>query len=100
MAIPVRKLIVAAKHGAVGILFVSFLNDPDPQKPIGSVINGKGEQMLNFPEIHIGLNVASDLFEGTSNTLKGLQTLIDSTKKPFLISGIFVKRLIRITINY
>jgi Zn-dependent M28 family amino/carboxypeptidase len=67
----------------VGILFVSFPNDPDPQKPIGSVIHGNGEQMLNFPEIHIALNVASELFEGTNHTLKELQTLIDSTKKPF-----------------
>ena len=33
---PREKAIVAAKHGAVGILFVSFPNDPDPQKPIGS----------------------------------------------------------------
>jgi aminopeptidase YwaD len=79
---PREKAIIAAKHGAVGILFVSLPNDPDPQKPIGSVINGKGEQMLNFPEIHIGLNVASALFNGTTRTLKELQTLIDSTKKP------------------
>ena len=83
---PREKAIVAAKHGAIGILFVSFPNDPDPQKPIGSVINGKGEQMLNFPEIHIALNVASDLFEGTGHTLKELQFLIDSTKKPFSLS--------------
>ena len=83
---PREKAIVAAKHGALGILFVSFPNDPDPQKPIGSVINGKGEQMLNFPEIHIALNVASDLFDGSSHTLKELQTLIDSTKKPFTLS--------------
>ena len=79
---PREKAIIAAKHGAVGILFVSFPNDPDPQKPIGSLINGKGEQMLNFPELHISLNVASDLFNGTTRTLKELQTLIDSTKKP------------------
>ena len=80
---PREKAIVAAKHGAVGILFVSFPNDPDPQKPIGSVINGKGEQMLNFPEIHIGLNIVSDLFDGSGHTLKELQILIDSTQKPF-----------------
>src|ERR1035437_4970067 len=83
---PREKAIVAAKHGAIGILFVSFPNDPDPQKPIGSLINGKGEQMLNFPEIHIDLNVASDLFEGSNHTLKELQTTIDSTKRPFPLS--------------
>lgn len=83
---PREKAIVAAKHGAVAILFVSFPNDSDPQKPIGSVISGKGEQMLNFPEIHVGLNVVSDLFEGTKHTLKELQTIIDSTKKPSSLS--------------
>jgi hypothetical protein len=82
---PREKAIIAAKHGAVGILFVSFPNDSVPQKPIGSVINGNGEQMLNFPELHISLNVASDLFNGTTRTLKEMQTLIDSTKKPFSI---------------
>jgi hypothetical protein len=83
---PREKAIVAAKHGAVGILFVSFPDDSIPQKPIGSLINGKGEQMLNFPEVHIGLNVASDLLEGTGYTLKELQALIDSVKKPFPLS--------------
>ena len=83
---PREKAIVASRHGAVGILFVSYPNDADPQKPIGSMINGKGEQMLNFPELHIALNVASDIFEGTNHTLKELQTLIDSTRKPFSLS--------------
>ena len=83
---PREKAIVGAKHGALGILFVSFPNDLDTQKPIGSLINGKGEQMINFPEIHVGLNVADILFEGISHTLKELQTLIDSTKKPFPLS--------------
>ena len=80
---PREKAIVAAKNGAVGILFVSFPNDPDPQKPIGSFIHGNGEQMINFPEIHIALNIASDLFDGSGHTLKELQFLIDSTKTPF-----------------
>ena len=83
---PREKAIVAAKHGAVGILFVSFPNDPDPQKPIGSLIHGEGEQMLNFPEVHVALNVADNLFYGSGHTLKELQTLIDSTKKSFSIN--------------
>lgn len=79
---PREKAIVAAKHGAVGILFVSFPNDPNPQKPIGSVIHGEGEQMTDFPEIHIDLTVADQLFEGSGYTLKELQTKIDQTKTP------------------
>jgi len=82
---PREKAIVAAKHGAIGILFVSFPNDTDPQKPIGSVIHGDGEQMINFPEIHIDLPVADELFDGSNHTLKEMQTKIDSTKKPFSI---------------
>ena len=39
-----EKAIVAANHGAIGILFTSFPNDAEPQRPIGSVIHGEGEQ--------------------------------------------------------
>jgi len=60
---PREKAIVAARHGAEGILFVSFPNDTEPQRPIGSVIAGEGEQMINFPEIHIDLPVADKLFD-------------------------------------
>jgi aminopeptidase YwaD len=80
---PREKAIVAAKHGAIGILFVSFPNDAEPQKPLGSVIHGEGEQMINFPELHIGLNIADSLFAECGFSLKELQTKIDSTKKPF-----------------
>lgn len=82
---PREKAIVAANHGAIGILFVSFPNDAEPQRPIGSVIHGEGEQMINFPEIHIDLPVADEIFIGSNRTLKDLQTLIDSTKKPYSI---------------
>jgi len=79
---PREKAIAAARHGAVGILFVSFPNDTNPQKPIGSVIHGEGEQMTDFPELHIDLPVADQLFEGSGYTLKELQTKIDQTKTP------------------
>lgn len=83
---PREKAIVAANHGAIGILFTSFPNDAEPQRPIGSVIHGEGEQMKNFPEIHIDLPVADDLFNGSSFTLKSLQTKIDSEKIPSSVS--------------
>ncbi len=82
---PREKAIVAANHGAIGILFVSFPNDAEPQRPIGSIIHGEGEQMINFPEIHIDLSAADEILSGSSRTLKDLQTLIDSTKKPYSI---------------
>lgn len=82
---PREKAIVAAKHGAIGILFVSFPNDEEPQKPIGSVIHGEGEQMVNFPELHIDLPVADVLFDGSGHSLNELQTKIDNSKSPFSI---------------
>ncbi|NMB80359.1 MAG: M20/M25/M40 family metallo-hydrolase [Ignavibacteria bacterium] len=82
---PREKAIVAAKHGAIGILFVSFPNDQEPQKPIGSVINGAGEQMIEFPELHIDLPVANVLFDGSGYSLKELQTTIDNSKSPFSV---------------
>ena len=82
---PREKAITAAKHGAVGILFVSFPNDPVPQKLIGSVLHGSGEQMTDFPQIHIELHVVDKLFESSGFTLKQLQSVIDSTRKPFSV---------------
>jgi len=63
-------------------LFVSFPNDKNPQKPIGSVLCGKGQQPADFPQLHIDLKVADDFFAGSGFTLKELQTIIDSTRKP------------------
>lgn len=83
---PREKSRIAYEHGALGILFVSFPNDAKPQKPIGSVISGNGEQIETFPQLHIDLSVAADFFQGSGYTLKDLQTRIDSTKQPFSIS--------------
>jgi hypothetical protein len=83
---PREKAAIAFKHGAKAVFFVSFPNDKEPQKPIGSVISGSGEQNINFPEVHIDLPVANDFFEGSGFTLKELQTKIDSSKKPFSVN--------------
>lgn len=96
---PREKAIVAAKHGAIGILFVSFPNDAHPQALIGSVINGQGEQMINFPELHIELNLANILFDGSGRTLKELQTLIDNEKKPYSM-GLLHNVEINVKTNY
>ena len=93
---PREKAIVAAKHGATGILFVSLPNDVEPQKPIGSMIAGAGEQMLNFPEVHIELYMADELFEGSGHTLKEMQTKIDAEKKP---SSIYLKNKIDMEVH-
>lgn len=93
---PREKAAIAFKHGAKAILFVSFPNDADPQKPIGSVISGNGEQNENFPELHIDLPVANDFFDGSDYTLKELQTKIDSLKKPCSVN---LKKYANIIVN-
>ncbi len=93
---PREKAAIAFNHGAKAILFVSFPNDPEPQKPIGSVISGSGEQNENFPELHIDLPVANDFFVGSGFTLKELQTKIDSLKKPFSVN---LKKFANVIVN-
>ncbi|GJQ63133.1 MAG: hypothetical protein SCALA702_21860 [Melioribacteraceae bacterium] len=79
---PREKSRIAREHGAKGILFVSLPNDKNPQAPILSVMAGEGQQDEEFPQLHVDLAVADDLFAGSGKTLKELQTLIDSTKEP------------------
>jgi len=82
---PRPKSIVAANHGAKAILFVSFPNDQNPRKPIGSVLHGSGQQLTDFPQLHIDLHVADDLFKNSGFTLTELQRKIDEEKKPFSV---------------
>ena len=94
-SLPREKARVALEHGAIGIMFVSFPNDSNPQEPIGSVMHGSGKQ-VGIPQIHVNLPVADDFFEGNSLSLMDLQTKIDSQKSTFSIAlkteaKIFVK---------
>lgn len=73
---------IAYKNGAVGIIFVSKPNDANPQKPIGSVMDGEGEQLENFPMIHINLPVAAEILLKADKDLKSIQTEIDDLKRP------------------
>jgi hypothetical protein len=80
---PRYKASVAAKHGAVGILFVSTQNEKIPQKIIMSILEGEGEQNENFPQAHVDIPVAEKFLADTENNLSALQTKIDSVKAPF-----------------
>jgi hypothetical protein len=80
--LPRFKSRVAADHGAAGILLVSTPNAKDPQKPIGSLMHGKGEQNERFPQIHFDIPVAEDLLRGRGQTLAELQTAIDRARAP------------------
>ncbi len=72
---------IAYKKGAVGIIFVSKPNDKNPQKPIGSVMDGEGEQLENFPMIHADISAANEILNSSNKELKSLQTEIDDSKK-------------------
>ena len=52
---PREKSLVAKKHGAKGILFLSLPNDEKPQPLIGSVMHGEGEQPIDFPQLQISV---------------------------------------------
>lgn len=82
-AYPRDKAKTAAQHGAVGLLIVSPPNDPNPQKTILSVLDGKGEQNEKFPQMHIDIPVADELLQVSGYSLKDLQTKIDSNKNSF-----------------
>lgn len=73
---------IAHDNGALGIIFVSKPNDRNPQKPIGSVMDGEGEQLENFPMLHADISVIDQILAGSGKTLKDIQTQIDESKKP------------------
>ncbi len=73
---------IAQEKGALGIIFVSKPNDRYPQKPIGSVMDGEGEQLENLPMIHADIKVVDQLLANSGRNLKELQTQIDESKNP------------------
>lgn len=79
---PREKSLVAKKHGARGILFVSLPNENKPQPLIASVMHGDGEQPEDFPQLHISLEAANELLKLTGFTISDCQTKIDEKKKP------------------
>jgi len=93
---PRSKAKRAFEHGAKGILFVSIPNEQKPQSTIGSILDGDGEQMNDFPSLHISIDAANKFLESNGFNLSQLQTQIDSSQNPFSLSlnseaEIFVK---------
>ena len=80
---PREKSIVAKKHGARGILFVSRPNDEKPQPLIGSMMHGEGEQIDSFPQLHISIEAANDFLSLIDISINECQTRIDEKKTPF-----------------
>jgi len=79
---PREKSVIAYKHGARGILFVSRPNDEKPQPLIGSVMHGEGEQIMDFPQLQISIEVANNLLSRSGFSLNECQSKIDESKTP------------------
>lgn len=90
---------LALERGAVGVIFVSKPNDKNPQKPIGSVMDGEGEYLANLPMIHAGISAADEILNGTGKNLKELQTEIDNARKPASLNT-NSKVLLEVTAKY
>lgn len=82
---PRYKALIASLKGAKALLIVSAPNEVNPQKPIGSILEGKTEQLENIPMMHISIDAANKFLDGTGYTLSQLQSIIDSTKQPFSV---------------
>jgi hypothetical protein len=80
---PLEKALLAKKNGAKGILLVSVPNVSKPQPLIGSVLDGEGEKLTDFPQLHISFDAANNLLRKIGLTIKECQSKIDDSKKPF-----------------
>jgi hypothetical protein len=96
---PREKSLVAIKHGAKGILFVSLPNDEKPQGLIGSVLHGEGEQPTDFPQLHISMDAANTFLSRTGFTISDCQTKIDEKKNP-LSMNLVTKAVILVNAHY
>jgi aminopeptidase YwaD len=76
------KAKTAFEHGAVAVLFVPLPNTPNPQKPIGSMMDGEGEQMLSVPQLQISVQTADLLLNSNLLNISKIQTQIDSSEIP------------------
>jgi len=77
-----KKAWDAYERGAVAIIYVSLPNSKNPQKPIGSVMDGDEQHLNHFPMIHADIPVADEFLLKSRYTLSELQTKIDENKSP------------------
>lgn len=75
----------AAANGAKGLILVSQPNVRNPQKPIGSIMEGSGVHLPGFPVIHADIGIVNKWLENSNINLAILQSAIDSLKQPIHI---------------
>ena len=96
---PREKSLIAIKHGAKGILFVSLPNEENPQGLIGSLLHGEGEQPIDFPQLQISFDAANTFLSRTGFTISDCQTKIDEKKKPISMN-LVTKAVISVNAEY
>lgn len=79
---PRPKGLVAAAHGAIGLIVVPRPNQERPQWPIGSMLEGDGRHDAGFPRLQIDVASAEEIVAGSRLGLRELQSRIDSTRAP------------------
>ena len=76
------KAATAKKHGAKAIIFLPTSSGWHSRMPIGSVMDGEGEHLIDFPQLEIGKELADGLLDGLGFTLAEMQEKIDIEEKP------------------
>jgi hypothetical protein len=76
------KAATARKNGAKAIIFLPTSSGWHSRMPIGSVMDGEGVHLIDFPQLEIGKELADKLLEELGFTLAEMQEKIDSEKKP------------------
>jgi len=57
----------AAAHGAVALILVSTPLAAEPQKLIGSIMDGSGTYDNKIPQIHIDIPIAEEFLQSSVN---------------------------------
>lgn len=80
---PREKSMVAFKHGAAAIMFVSAPGERVTMpEVIGSVMHGPGKQLRDFPQLVISRDLANRILSGSGYTLETLHETIESQHQP------------------
>ena len=80
--LPRPKARIAAAHGARAMLLVSRPLQPEPQAPIGSMLEGDGPENERFPMLQVSDSVAQLVLKPAGLDLRALEAEIDSTRTP------------------
>jgi aminopeptidase YwaD len=73
---------IAAAHGARAMLLVSRPLQPEPQAPIGSMLEGDGPEDEHFPMLQVSDSAAQLMLRPAGFDLRALEAAIDSTRAP------------------